>query len=333
LADVLSQNEIDALLNAINTGAMDVDAPPEESLHDQARLYDFRTANRFSKEQMRTLHLVYDNFARLFSTYLSGTTRSMCEVDVVGVEELKYHEFVNALPNPVLLSIISMPPLAGPTLLEMSPDVAYAIISRLLGGGSSGGGLSRSFTEIELVLLERIIRQFIGLVSEAWEKVIPVRVALERIETSAQFAQIVALGETVAIITLDVKLGDAQGLINFCLPHLAIEPIGKQLNTKVLFQSGVEMSRSMPQVAEDIRQRIRSTPLTVTAVFKDTPASVREVLSLQEGDVLRLDHRVGDALTLKVGHLSKFRATFGTQDKKYAVRILDIIREEELDHE
>ena len=330
LSDVLTQSEIDALLNAINTGEMDVDATQEEVVDGQVRSYDFRTANRFSREQIRTMHLVYENFARLFTTYLSGTLRSMCEVAVVGVEELKYHEFVNALPTSVLLSIISMPPLVGPTLMEISPAVVYAMISRLLGGkGDEEGEASRGFTEIELVLFERIARQFVGLFNEAWSKVIDIRATLERLETSAQFAQIVAMGETVAVVTLNVKIGDTEGLINCCLPHLAIEPIAKQLNTKVLFQSGHENQRKVPEVADEIRRGIQRTPLPITAVFNDTSATVRDILELRVGDILQLEHRVGEPLTVRVGHMPKFRAALGSRDNKYAVMISQLIREED----
>ncbi len=332
MADVLSQSEIDALLNAISTGEMDVDATTEDAETNRVKSYDFRTANRFSKEQMRTISLIYDNFARLFSTYLSGTLRAMCQVDVLSVEELKYVEFVNSMPTPVVLAIAKMPPLVGPTLLEISPDVAYSLISRLLGGTGDPGTHGRVFTEIELVLIERVVRQFIGLLSEAWEKVISIHVSLDRIETSAQFAQIVALNETVAIITLNVKIGGSEGLMNLCLPHLALEPISKQLNTKVLFQTGSEHRERAP-ATEDIRQRIVTTPLTLKAAFNDTGARVQDILSLQVGDVIQLDHKVGEPLTVQVGHLSKFKAALGTRENKYAVMISDLIREEETGNE
>ena len=331
MADVLSQNEIDALLLAINAGDMDVDAPDETKTIGQARPYDFRTANRFSREQIRTLALVYENFSRLYSTYLSGTLRSMCEVSVAGVEELKYHEFVNALPTTVLLSIVAMPPLVGPTLMEISPSLAYAMISRLLGGSSGEDSeITRSFTEIELVLFERITRQFVGLFNEAWEKVINVKASLERLETSAQFAQIVAMGETVAVVTMNARIGDTEGLINCCLPHLALEPIAKQLNTKMLFQAGGEHYRKVLPVKDDIKQRIRNTLLPITAAFNSTAATVADILELRVGDVLQLEHKVGDPLAVKVGHLAKFHAALGTQDNRYAVMISDFIREEDI---
>ena len=331
MADVLSQNEIDALLNALNSGDVDVVAEGAEG-ESRVRNYDFRTANRFSKEQMRTLHIIYETFGRLFSTYLSGTLRTMCQVEVVGVEELKYHEFINALPDPVVLAILSMPPLVGPTLIEISPDVIFPIISHLLGGVGSGGEANRSFTEIELVLLERVTRQFIGLLPESWEKVIAIDAMLDRIETSPQFAHIVALNETVAVITLNVNIDGTEGLINMCLPHLAIEPINKQLNTRMIFQSNSELHTREPVIG-DIRSRLHYTPLVLSANFNSTTATVREILSLQVGDVIPLNHKLSQTLTVKVGHLAKFRASIGMKENRYAVKIAELIREEDLDHE
>ena len=332
MADVLSQSEIDALLNALSSG----DVAPATAAEDAAlkvKEYDFRTANRFSKEQIRTFHIIYDTFARLFSTYLSGTLRVICSADVIAVEEVKYQEFVNAMPSPVVLAILSMPPLAGPTLLEIAPDVAYVMLSRLLGGSSQSGSseMSRAFTEIELVLLERIVRQFIGLQVESWQKIIPITTTLERIETSPQFAQIVALSETVALVTINVKIGGNEGFMSFCLPHLALEPISKQLNTKLMF-STVDTRRHL-SAGQDIKRRIQTTPLPVTAIFNDTQVSVRDVLGFQAGDIIQLDHPLQAPLTLKVGHLSKFHGVIGKKDNQYALKITDFIREEESQNE
>ncbi len=327
MSDVLSQSEIDALLNAISSGELS-ERDEGQSSAVKVREYDFRTANRFHKEQIRTLRIIYDTFARLFATYLSGTLRVMCGAEIISVEELKYQEFVNALPEPVLLAVLRQPPLAGPVLLELSPDISYAMISRLLGGTPATSGMSRNFTEIELVLLERVLRQFLPLFAESWEKIISVNTTLDRIETSPQFAQIVASNEVVAIVTINVQIADIEGLINICLPHLSIEPINKQLSTKLMYQSGME-NRSREPAGDQIRVRLNRTPLELTAVFNDTQATVRDILNLQEGDVIRLDQRVEDPLTIKVGHLPKFKAALGVRDEKYAVRIMDFIQKEE----
>ncbi len=328
MSDVLSQSEIDQLLNAINSGtveAVEEDTGPATKVRD----YDFRTANRFSKEQIRTLNIIYDNFCGHFTTYLSGTLRAMCEVTVVSVEEQKYLEFTNSLPSPVILAIVSMPPLEGSTLLTVSPGIAYSMINRLLGGVDSTQDDTRNFTEIELVIVERLVRQFMRQLNESWEKVLKVNASLDRIETSQQFAQIVALNETIAIITLNVSVGGVEGLMNFCIPHLAIEPVSKLLNTKLLFSGGMDSNKRREPADKDIRARINNTSLPVSAVFNETTATVREVINLQIGDVIQLDHKVKDSLTVKVGHLPKFQATLGVKNNKYAVRIIDMIREDD----
>ncbi len=324
MADVLSQSEIDALLNAISAGEIETaESEPEVKVRD----YDFRTANRFHKEQMRTLRIIHDTFARLFAAYLSGTLRVMCSAEVLSVEELKYQEFVNALPEPVLLGVLRQPPLVGSVLLEISPDISFAMISRLLGGAPTPSGLTREFTEIELVLLERVLRQFLPLFAESWEKIIRVNTTLDRIETSPQFAQIVASNETVAIITINVIIGDVAGLVNICLPHLALEPINQQLSTKLIYQSGLE--REAEPAVKDIRSRLERSPLDLTAVFKTTTAVVRDILNLQEGDVIQLEHLLSEPLILKVAHLPKFRVELGVKDNRYAVKIAETIHKEE----
>ena len=334
MADTLSQTEIDALLNAFSTGTLDdiEEAPPEARVKE----YDFRTANRFSKDQMKTLNIVYDYFSRSFTNYLSSTLRTLCNVTVVSVEETKYQEFVNSLPTPVVLAIYSMVPLAGPTLLELSPDVCYAVISRMLGGGVKGHSeieRTRTYTEIELVLLERILRQFTGLISEAWKKVTPVDATLDRVESSAQFAQIVSLNETVAIITLNCEIGDSSGLINFCIPQIALEPIIKKMTTQMWYSSeGPEKSALLPAI-QDISNRIGQTLLPVIASFNDTLSTMKDVLNLQVDDVIILDHRVEQPLTVSVGPLPKFHAKIGVREKKYAVKITEMIREEETDND
>lgn len=330
MSDVLSQAEIDALLSKFDSGEMDLAAGPDEP-SSKVREYDFRTANRFHKEQIRTLNIIYETFARLLSNYLSGTLRVMANVDVLGIEELKYQEFINALPSPVILAILRQPPMAGPILFEISPDIAYAMISRLLGGQPTLTAItsnSREFTEIELVLVERLLRQFLPLFVEGWNKVIKTSVSLDRIETSPQFAQIVAANETVAIISVNVKLGDTEGIVNICLPHLALEPVNNQLSTKIMYQSS-DTRRNEP-AHEDITARLSKTRLDVTAVYSATTATVGEVLGLAVGDVLQLDHPLSEPLTLMVGHLPKFRGSLGVKDGRYAVKISEVIRKEDL---
>ena len=331
--DVLSQAEIDALLNAMNSGEDVPQAAAEEDLGPKVREYDFRTANRFSKEQIRTLGIVYESFCHLLGNYLSAMLRAYAEVEIASVEELKYQEFMNSLPEPVLLAVVSIDPLDGQTLYEMSPEIAFAIITRLLGGQVAAvGGDMRPFTDIELVLLERVVRQMIALLVGAWEKMVKTSVTLDRIETSPQFCQIVAGTETVALVTLRVTIGGSVGMINVCLPHVALDPISKMLTTKAWFQSTTR-TRQKESAPSDLRRHLQVTPLPLTAVFNTTDTTTRDVLFLQQGDIIPLNHKVGEDLTLQIGHLSKFKASIGLKDGRYAIRLTEHIREGELQNE
>ena len=328
MANVLSQSEIDELLSALSSGG-DAAAPVEEEPESNVREYNFRTANKFHKEQIRSLHLVFDNFARLLSTSLSGTLRAICEAEVLSVEEQTFGEYNNSLPSPVILAILNINPMTGGSLMEISPEIAYAMISHLFGGsGGPSVESSKSFTEIELVIMERMIRKFTGIMVDSWEKIQRVQCTLDRIETSGQFAQIVSTNETIAIITINLKIGSEQGLINICIPHLAIEPIAKQLNTKVMFSSA---SRVIQAQEDLIASRIKNTEVKLTAVLDKTFASVGDISSLQIGDVIRIEHNVNNPITVKVEHIPKFLGVVGTYSGKFAVQVVEIVKEDSED--
>mgnify|MGYP000860139295 CR=1 FL=1 len=330
MSNVLSQSEIDELLSALASGK---DAPSPESAEDDKkaiRLYDFRAANRFSKEQMRTLHFIYDNFANLLSTYLSGTLRAVCEVEVFSIEEQTFAEFANSMPTPALVSVIRMSPLKGSILLEITPVIAYEIISRLLGGsGQQTENTDKAFTEIDLSIMECVIRRMLALMDESWEKIIKVNSALERTETSSQYVQIVSANEPIAIVTLNVKIGDVSDIINLCIPHVTVQPIAKKLVMKTLY------SDSRPDKAKDdhsgFEEQIAGVKLNLHAVFNTTTAKLMDILNLNVGDVIQLEHNISKPVTVQVEHLSKFKGVVGTQNSNYAVRITEILKESDRD--
>jgi flagellar motor switch protein FliM len=327
LAEVLSQNEIDQLFHAISAGepfAEEILGEPEQKV----RVYDFSKANKFSKEQIRTLHIIFEALSRQMSTYFSGILRTLCEVNVVSVEEQIFKEFNNSLPTPVVLALLGLTPLQGSLLMSVSPVVAYGIINRLFGGSGKSGESDRTFTEIELAVLERILRQFLPLMVEPWEKITKVDPVLERLETSSQFTQIVNLNEAAAIITMQLKTGDMDGFINFCLPHIAIEPIAKQLTTTLMF-SGKLKARVVGDNSFVIQQRILNTSLNITAILAETKMTVEDILSLRPGDVIQLDNTTNDLIKIKVEHLTKAFGKLGVRNHKYAIKLTKILREED----
>jgi len=299
----------------------------EGSSQIKVREYDFRTANRFPKEQMRTFHVVFETFSQLFSNRLSSILRVSCECEVLSIEECSYSEFNNSLPMPVVLAIMDSPPLYGSLVVQMSPELAYMLISRLFGGGSSGENM-KQFTEIELALIERVLRQAVTVFDEAWDKVIELSTQIDRIETSSQFAQVSAPNEPTAVIILNITMGEETGLMSICIPHTAIEPVAQQLNTRMWYSGGVRDDTRSEERAAMLTGKLLSTPIPLTAFFEQTPATVSDIVNLQIGDVIKLDHPVEQPLTVKVHHIPKFRVTVGTLGQKYALQIVEIIKEE-----
>jgi len=328
LSEILSQAEIDELLNTLMAGDADQGADnPDGTPQMKVKEYDFRTANRFPKEQMRTFHVVFETFSQLFSNKLSSVLRVSCECEILQIEECSYSEFNNSLPAPVILAIMDAPPMYGSLVFQMSPELAYMLISRLFGGGTTGEN-SKQFTEIELALVERVLRQAVGVFDEAWDKVITLSTSIERIETSPQFAQITAPNEPVAVIILSITMGEETGLMSICIPHTAIEPVAQQLNTRMWFSSGARDDGRGAERFALLRDKLLLTPIPVTAYFEQTPATVSDIVNLQIGDVIKLDHPVERPLTIKVHHIPKFRATVGTMGHRYALQIVEVIKEE-----
>jgi len=326
LSDILSQAEIDELLNALASGDS-MEAPVETQESVEAKVYDFKKANKFQKEHMRTLHIVFQTFGQLLASKLSGIMRTNCECDVLSVEEQIFSEFINSLPIPAVLSIMRLLPMRGSVLMELSPEVGYTMISRLLGG-STDTESSKQFTEIELALIQLMIRQTLPIFETAWEKVLKLDAQLERIETSTQFAQIAGMNDTVAIITLNLNIGGSTGLICICIPHVSIEPISGQLNTLLLFSNSQD-GREISVRSEQLTERIMHTKVALTAYFDETPATVSDILNLQVGDVIRLNQKTQQPLMVKVQHIPKFYGQIGTMGSFYAIRVVDIIKGDE----
>ena len=328
MSDVLSQNEIDNLLKALSSGEVDVNEM-KKSNEVQVKEYDFARPSKFSKEHLRTLEIIYDNYGRLLSTNLPIYLRKNIQVEVMNSEAVTYMEFSNALSNPVLLGIIDFEPLKGNIIMEMATKLGYAIIDRMLGGEGEPLEKTREFSEIELLIIERVMTSCVELMREPWENVLDVNPRLQRIETNPQFAQIIQPSEMIAIVTINIKIGDVEGLINLCLPYLTLEPVMDKLNTKFWYSNMQDSDGET--YSDDIETLISKAMVPVTTVLGHSSINVSDFMSIQPGDIIRLDTKVDDELDVYVGDIKKFTALPGSSGKKYAVRLTSIIREEQED--
>ncbi len=326
MSNILSQNEIDSLLDALNAGEDPTLGDNSEEGSQSVRPYDFRTANKFYKEQMRTLGIIFDTFSYLLSNKLTGLLHTLCEVEVVSVEEQSFGEFNNSLSAPVLLGIVEMLPLHGSLLMEISPVLAYGIISRLFGGAADYTLTTKPFTEIETYIVENIMHQTMGIMKDSWKKILEVEPVLTRMETSSQFSQIAAMNEPAAIITMNAKIDGTQGLISVCIPHLAVQPISKELNTASWsIASGAMLAQT--EKKDVIKNHLGNSSVTLHAAFNETQTTLKEILNIRVGDYLRLDHNINEYIKIYLEQIPKFEGVIGTDNQKYAVQIAKTIKE------
>lgn len=326
MGDVLSQNEIDALLNALSSGELDVDEVKDNS-EKPVKDYDFARPSKFSKEHLRTLEIIFEHYGRLLSTNLPVYLSKNVQVEVMNSEAVTYQEFSNALSNPVLLGIVNFAPLQGNILIEMATNLGYAMIDRMLGGKGETLDKMRDFSEIELLIIERIFVVCVNLLREPWQNVLEISPRLERIETNSQYAQIIAPSEMIAIITINVRIGDVEGLVNVCLPYMTVEDVIDKLNTKYWYAN--MQAYDEKNYAEAIESLIRKAQIPVKAILGTSKISVSDFSTLQVGDIIRLDREAEEELDVYVGNIKKFTALPGSSGDNYAVRITEVIREEQ----
>ncbi len=326
MADVLSQNEIDALLKQLSTGELDVD-DIEENKSAKVKEYDFSKPAKFSKEHLRTIEIIFEHFGRLLSSNLPAYLRKNVQIEVMNSEAVIYSEFSNALSNPVLLGVVNMAPLQGNIIIEMATNIGYTIIDRLLGGVGEPLEKNRDFSEIELSILERIFNIIISLLREPWKNVVEIEPYLERIETNSQFAQIISPTEMIAIVTININIGGVEGLMNICLPFITLEDVMDKLNTKYWFSTMQNKDES--SYADVIETAITKALIPVSAYLGKSQITVMDFVNLQVGDIIKLDKNVEDELDVYVGNIVKFKALPGSFSDNYAVKITEIYREEE----
>ena len=326
MGEVLSQSEIDNLLAALSTGELDVDDMQEDK-DKQVKNYDFKRPVKFSKEHLRTLEIIYEHYGRLVSTNLPVYLRKNIQVSVASSETVTFEEFSNALSNPVILWLINFNSLPGNIIIDLSPNLGFAMIDRMLGGQGLPLEKSREFSEIEMTILEKIMIICMQLMREPWKNVVDISPILERIETNPQFAQVIAPSDMVAIVTMNIKIGDVEGFMNICLPYFTLENVMDNLNTKFWYSTMKENDDE--NYGEYIEAMIRRVTVPVKAVLGMSSISVNDFVCLQPGDIIRLDKEVEHELNVFVGNIKKFTALPGSSRDKYAVRVTSVIREGE----
>lgn len=325
-SDVLSQSEIDDLLSALSTGTVSAEEIKSEQKQKKIKIYDFKRPDKFSKDQIRTLYMLHENFARLLNTYLSAHLRTIVHIDVVSVDQLTYEEFIRSLPNPSVINVFQMRPLKGNALLEINPNIIFALIDRLFGGIGAAPAKTRSLTDIEEAIVRRIVSKALESLQEAWKQVVAIEPRMEAIETNPQFTQIVPPNDMVVIISLKAKVSQAEGLINICIPYLVLEPIMSKLST-TFWVAAAGARSSTEEHINALQRKLERAFIPINVELGNVMITVQELLGLGRGDVLQLSTTAKDELTLHIGQKKKFLCKPGLAGKHVAVQITRSIEE------
>lgn len=322
--EILSQHEIDALLSAISSGEMDADELKKEEEEKKVRVYDFKRALRFSKDQIRSIYRVHENYARLLTTFFSAQLRTYVNISVASVDQIPYEEFIRSIPNVTILNVYSVDPLEGRIILEVNPNIAYSMMDRQLGGQGYGDHSVDNLTEIETLLISQLFDKSIPNLQEAWSSIVEIDPVLEEFEVNPQFLQLVSPNETVVVVSMNTKIGEVSGMMNICIPHIVLEPIVPKLTAHYWMQTGTK--ERDPRTYAEISKLVRDVDVTATAVLGNASITLRDLLYLKPGDLMSLEQSIEDPLQLVVNNEPKMYVQVGKRNKKLAVQVLGKIK-------
>ena len=322
MSEVLSQAEIDALLSALSEGTVD-EEKIKISSPQKIRVYDFKRPNKFSKGHLNSLLNIHENFCRSLSTFLAGNLHVAVDSKVLATEQVTYDEFIRSLPYPAILGIYSMNPLEGNALIELNPTLVFLIIDRLLGGTGIEIPKNRDLTEIERKIISGRLSKIVKLMNEAWADIFELDVSLVNMETNPQFTQIVAPNEMVVVITIEVKIGEAKGMINICIPYIVMKPILDKLNSLLFFSS--QKKEISAEERELVRQKIEWAKVPLTVYIGSTQITLQDLLHLEKGDVIPLNQSIKEPLAVYVGNFMRFKGLPGIYNNNLAVQITEIV--------
>lgn len=313
----LSQHEIDALLSAVHSG--NVPVSPGGAAPGRAPMrYNFRRPSRVSKEQIRGLQIVHDDFAKLVAGSLSAMLRTLVDVDLEAVEQTAYSEYVMALTTPTCAFVFNMEPLKGGAVLEINPQLAFVMMDRLLGGQGLGTVAVREFTEIERAVIERAaLRSMIDL-QQAWQQIGAFVFRVLNLETNPQLIQVTSPNEVVIVATFRVKVGDITGGLTVCYPHILLEPSISRIGTQ---RWQTQKAAPRPEVRAHVLREVSQSSLELRAFLGEARLTVRDLLTLRPGQLLSLEALSKDPVRVVVNGLTKFAGRPGTHRKHLAVEV------------
>ena len=327
MAKILSQQEIDALLNNVaaaggTTAALD-DSSPQSEIARKAVAYDFKHPNRVSKDQMRTLESLHSNFAGHLGSALSGITRSVVDIDLLSVDQITYSEFIMSLASPSCTYVFTLSPLEGAGIIDFNPSVVFAFVDRMFGGIGKTLNTERELTGIEKTIMSKIVNRGFKELERAWHHIIELQIKQTNFESNPQFIQIVPPGETVIVISLQIKMQSSSGIMTICYPYLTLEGVVNKLSA----QNWIDKNKKMMDNSElklNVR-RLNPVQTPIRAILGSATINIRDLISIKTGDVIKLDKPFDQDIEIIVGDKLKYHARPGLSGHQLAAKITNTI--------
>jgi flagellar motor switch protein FliM len=324
VAKILSQDEIDALLTTVSGGQQEEDASSSmPSIQEKSVVtYDFKHPNRVSKDQVRTLENMHDNFSGHISSTLSAMLRTMVDVDLVSVDQINYSEYIMSLVTPSCTYTFSAEPLDGLCIVDFNPTLTFGFIDRVFGGGEKLLEIERELTGIEKAVMSRIAKRLFADLEKSWKNIVSINIEQKSFETNPQFIQIIPAGETVIVVSIQMKLFKTTGLLTICYPYVSLEPV----LTKLSAQNWIDATkkRNLEGTAELNNKNIQSVDVDVALTLANTRLKTHDFLALKIGDVIATETSINAPAELSVAGQNKFICRPGLFGKKRAGQVIDL---------
>ncbi len=328
MAEVLSQSQIDALISAAMSGGGQAAAPKKEEKKYQK--YDFRSPRKYTKERLKMLNGIFENYSRVLNTRINGLVHATCEVEVDSVDEQRYYEFSNALLDGEVVSLGYLN-LEGkisdsPFIMVITPTVMISMLDRLMGGnGSVEDDLPTDYvyTDLDLSLYQSLMKEFITIMGSSWENYTKLDFEFGRVEPNPTLVQLIGVEETVILVSLNLRFPNCSGRIDICLPDSMLNSIFAQIN-----RENFSMRKKLEDHSEDIYSYLQDSDLEIVAELGRTTVSLRDIYGLNVGDVIDMNRKKDSAVTLLIGGRQWFGGLMGRHEKFLAVKIQDVYHDD-----
>lgn len=325
MAEILSQSQIDLLLSNLVSGTQEPEEQEQTESGKKIKEYDFRSPKIFTREQLKLLYSIYENYARLLSSHITAVLQTYTAVEIVEVEEQQYYEFNNALPDSVLVAMIDFHITEGQgsedlVILDMSKDIGFCAIDRLLGGSGVPLEQDREYTEIELSILENMLKKIAAYMKNVWADYLDITPRLMKLETNSRILQGIGPDENVVIIVMNIAVNETQGKINICIPVTTLDGLFKKKDEQSKrMKRGDRLTEA--QRRADILNQIKKTELEVKGVLGKIEVLSQELVDLEVGDIIKLDKPVDSLVDVVIADKTWFKGELGDFNKKRAIEI------------